>query len=83
MKRDTLEQQLFSWKDWKELDVGDFIFYDVTLKVPVGEFPAGTHFVLAAWMTSQSVLQLDDKEGQFHVFSLNVQAGEKLDALLP
>ena len=48
MERDTLEQQIFSWEDWDELDVGDLIFYDVTLKVPVGEFPAGTHFAYAA-----------------------------------
>jgi hypothetical protein len=35
--------QLFTWSpDWFQLDTWRFIFRNVTLKVPIGSFPAGS-----------------------------------------
>lgn len=39
-----MEKQLFDWVDWDQSDTTAFMFYDVTLRLPIGKFPAGTKF---------------------------------------
>lgn len=39
-----MEQQLFDWTGWDQQDTSAFIFYDVTLKVDIGEHKVGTKF---------------------------------------
>jgi hypothetical protein len=35
--------QLFEWSgDWEQLDTWRFIFRNVTLRIPIGSFPAGS-----------------------------------------
>ncbi len=80
MDRIALEKQVFDWDDWDETgEVGDMVFYDVTLKAPVGEFPTGTEFPLAFWMQGSSVLVLVDNQDEQHTFELNVSVGQKID----
>lgn len=79
MERDTLDHQLFSWEGVDLMDTADLQFYDVELKVPVGEYPAGTKFKAAFMLVSASMLILmDDKEEQ-HAYELKASVGEKID----
>jgi hypothetical protein len=83
MERNTLEQQLFLWVTWDEMDQCDLLFYDITLLVPVGEFPVGTKFESAVWLLSQSLLCLMDQDGTEHAFELKVSVGDKVVRPLP
>lgn len=43
-----MEGQFFSWEEWDEQDMCVLMFYDVTLKVPIKDIPAGTKFPWAS-----------------------------------
>lgn len=73
----SLEYQLFEWKQWDEMDIGDAIFYDVTLKVPVGEFKAGQKFHSVYWKGSDSTITFYDDNHTEYMFELKVSVGEK------
>jgi hypothetical protein len=74
-----MENQLFTWDGWDDAGVSDVQFYDVTLIVPVGEFPIGTKFPTAFWMGSQSLLSLIDSEEKEHLYEIKAFVGEKID----
>lgn len=77
--RKSIEQQLFTWEQWNEgADTADTVFYDVTLAVPVGDFPAGTKFTNAYFAGSGSFVVFLDEKHQEHVFELNVSVGRQL-----
>jgi len=63
-QHEGLETQLFSWDGWDLIDTGDFSFYDVTLKIKIGDYEVGTKFDAVAFMTSTSKLEFYDKNGQ-------------------
>ena len=79
MQRDTIENQLFDWETWDANSPGDLQFGDVTLKVQIGEFPAGTKFQSAFWIGTNSLLVLMDDKDQEHLYDLKVSVGEKVD----
>ena len=68
----SLEQQLFSWSEWDNTDVNNFMFYDIVLKVPIGDFPVGTKFVSAYFSNEQSFVQFTDETGKAYEFKLKV-----------
>jgi hypothetical protein len=37
-----METQLFDWKNWDSWDFAVNVYYDCTLKVPIGPYAAGT-----------------------------------------
>lgn len=41
MKNITAEQQLFTWKDWDQMDTATFTFYDCTVVSPFGPYVVG------------------------------------------
>lgn len=53
-----MERELFDWEGWDQQDTMDFTFYNVTLKVPVGPFPAGEKFDSALIAFNTGVLKL-------------------------
>ena len=71
----NIENQLFTWKGWDEHDTLDLQFYDVTLKVDIGEFKAGSNFETVAFLLSSSRLVLYDDLGGEHVFPLVLTVG--------
>jgi len=77
MDRGTLEKQLFDWDGWDEGGPMDLMFYNVVLKVPVGEFPAGEKFEFANFGGETSILQLG-RDGKYYEFELNVSVGALL-----
>jgi len=79
MERESLEQQLFSWKDWFEEGPMAMQFSDVELKVPVGPYSIGTHFPSAFIMGDISVLVSIDEAGEEHTFDLKMTVGEAVD----
>lgn len=58
-----LERQIFDWEGWDQFDTTGLNFYNVTLKVPVGEFPAGTKFSSADVDFGRSVMSLYVEDG--------------------
>lgn len=54
-----MENQLFEWKGWDEIDTMAFYFYDCTLKKQVGKFKAGNHFDSIAMMYDKAIIQLE------------------------
>lgn len=79
MERKTLEQQLFTWKQWDEgASHADFQFYEVELVAQVGDFPAGTKFPFAYLATSGSFVVFVDEQKQEHIYELVVSTGKKL-----
>lgn len=79
MERDTFDHQLFTWENWDQMEIGDLQFYDVTLKVQVGEFAPGTKFPAAFLIGSQSMLVLMDEKDQEHAYPVLLSTGEKID----
>lgn len=39
-----MQEQLFSSEGWDDCDTFSFIFYNVVLKVQIGDYPVGTKF---------------------------------------
>lgn len=67
----TLADQLFSWTGY-DGDIEQMYFYNVVLKIPIGDIPAGTYFCGALINFIKSTLQLDtcsevDEEENCHV----------------
>ena len=60
----TIENQIFSWKDWQQDDTSTFGFYEVALVVPVGPYPVGEIFAFASWCNERSTLELYKELGQ-------------------
>lgn len=79
MDRSTMENQLFTWDGWDDNGPGDMSFSDVELKVPVGDFPAGTKFPVAVWMGSASLLLLIDENQKEFAYELNISVGAQVD----
>jgi hypothetical protein len=79
MNNVALEQQVFDWTECEDAEVGDMIFYDITLKVALGEFPVGTKFISAFWMSTQGVVSVLDEDEEEHIFRISVSVGEKVD----
>ena len=78
-QRKSLEQQLFTWEQWNEgAEVTDTVFYDCTLTVQVGDFPAGTKFPTAYLAGSGSFVVFQDEAKQEHIFDLTLTVGRKL-----
>lgn len=69
---DSLEQQLFDWVDWEADNTGDMTFYNITLKVNIGNFTKGTKFHDALWKMTESKLVLVTDEGKEYTFNLGV-----------
>jgi hypothetical protein len=77
--RSGIENQLFEWEEWSEDSPANLQFSNVTLKVPVGDFPVGTKFELALLINSASLLILMDEEENEHAFDLKISVGDRVD----
>lgn len=76
----ALEEQIFEWEQWGEVgEPGSLQFADVTLKVDVGEFKAGTKFAAAFWSGSTGTVAFRTADEKTHIFRLAVAVGEKVD----
>jgi hypothetical protein len=74
----TIEKYLFDWDGWDEVGTMELQFYNVVLKVPIGEFPVGTKFQCATISCEASVIQLFETDTKYHEFELNFVVGAKL-----
>ena len=78
-KHKTIEDQLFTYEGWEYVSpTGDLEFENVTLKVAVGEYPAGTKFA-SALLSAAGILGLSDGEGNTFAHYLNVTIGDRVD----
>jgi len=75
MERDTIEHQLFDWEGWDQVGGMDLFFYNVTLKVKIGQFEAGTKLPGAALLIESSILSLVDQNNVEHAFELTLNVG--------
>lgn len=53
-----MEKQLFEWESYDIIDDGIYVFNDVTLKIPVGNLPAGSKFDFANLSFLDGILEL-------------------------
>lgn len=69
----SLERQLFEWNGWDLIESGTFIFYNVKLKCPIGQFPvdAEFHSAIVDYRTSQLHLYPSADE-TFHTFEMKI-----------
>jgi hypothetical protein len=71
-----IENQLFTWEKWEEVETMSLQFYEVVLKVQIGEFPVGTAFGCAVFDCNANLLQLfDEKKRTCYEFPLVVSVG--------
>lgn len=67
-----LESQLFNWEGWDDNGPMCPQFYQVILKVPVGEFPIGHKFPVAFFNGDKSTISFMDDDDVEHVFELRL-----------
>jgi hypothetical protein len=82
-----LEQQLFSWEGWDELETAVLQFSNCTLKVDVGEHLVGSKFDFIVFDMQSSKLALymttnnEDAENNLDevgVYELKISVGDRL-----
>lgn len=74
----SVEEQLFSWESWGQQDTLAFNYDKCILKVPIGNYPAGTYVDGISIDFNKSVLYLEDAEGQdIAQFALILSVGEQ------
>ena len=75
-KKDSLEYQLFTWKDWDQFDTAGFIFTEVVLVKDLGQFKVGEEFFCANIDYGKSKLELikDEEQKEVYVFDLGISA---------
>lgn len=77
---DSIETQLFSWKDCDQIDTLSTAYYNVVLKVQIGDNPPGTHFHCVILALDQSMISLyhngeeDDPSGIHYNLLLTIGA---------
>lgn len=57
-----MENQLFDWNGWDQQDTMGFTFYNVVLKIKIGDFEPGTKFEVADISYEHGYLQLFNEE---------------------
>jgi len=80
--RESIETSIFDWSEWDEDGPMALTFYNVTLKVPVGEFSAGAQFERAFINGENSYLQLVEDNGEYHEYELKFSVGDRLPSLI-
>lgn len=83
MDRMGLEDQLFTWDGWDINDPMALQFYNVELKVPIGEFPVGHKFPVAFLNGDHSFVSFMDENDQAHDFELILTVGNKITTESP
>jgi hypothetical protein len=81
MKRTPLVDSIFSFKTWADLGPGTLEFQDVTLKIPVGEFPAGHQFEAALLAESGSLLAFRsfiNEEEKVYAYNCSLTLGTQI-----
>ena len=85
----TLENQIFTWGGWDEVECGVFSFTDCALIVPVGsygpmselsDFPMGHKFPLIVFDTQKSEMRfyVDDSCEECLTYQLHLTVGRRL-----
>lgn len=74
LERQSIEQQLFINDSWEVVDYLILQYYDVVLKVDIGEFKAGSKFecVYLDFENSLIVLMMPDNSERKFVLKLSV-----------
>lgn len=74
----SIENQLLDWEDVDDCGLMRLSFQNVTLKVQIGKFPAGTKFSSAFFDGERSVLQLYNSDEEYFEFDLKISAVERV-----
>ena len=79
---DAIEHQLFDWISQGDdgSSYGDMTYWEVTLRVPIGEFPVGTKFKQVILFNSLSAISLTDDDDVDHIFQLHLTVGKQIDS---
>jgi hypothetical protein len=58
-----MEQQLFTWESWNDLDSLAFSFIDCTLKVDIGPYKAGQKLFCVEMNYGNGIVCIYDEDG--------------------
>ena len=72
MDHQSLERDLFDWKEWDEGDVMCISFHDITLKQDIGPFKKGDNFPWANIDFRSATLEIGISDTEFKSFKLNL-----------
>ena len=78
-QRASLENQIFVWDGWDDIGTIIFLYYNVELIVPVGEFPVGHKFPSAVFNGEESFVSFMDENKVQHTFELSLSVGKKME----
>lgn len=68
-----MEKQFFDWDYWDQIDALDFNFGNITLKVPIGSYPAGTKFEGANVSYSNGTIEFWEYGKDDSVMKINIE----------
>lgn len=71
-----MEEELFSWGEWDELDTGIMQYHNITLKVPMGKYLIDTKFTYCVVDTQGGRLILGSSGGEIK-FNLHFRVGDE------
>lgn len=71
-KEESLENQLFEWKDWDPTGEADMIFYGIKMKIKVAGMPEDDQIESVEWNASMSKVVFNFKDGSSRTFGLKV-----------
>lgn len=63
---------MFEWKEWDDLDVGSYLFYQCTLKVPIGNHKVGDILKHIVFEMDKSCLTLVNDDNTEEKFDLKI-----------
>lgn len=72
-KIDSLEQDLFSWEGWDEMDIMAINFHDIILKKDIGNLKKGSKFEWATIDFKSSQLEIGINENKSEKFKLKLE----------
>jgi hypothetical protein len=76
----TIEQKLFTWESWDEMDTSCLHFYNCELRKDVADLPAGTKFdgIFCDHQNSLIQFHFGDTGEDYRVFKLSYNIGEDI-----
>jgi len=78
MQRHALKSHLFSHSSCDDDGNGDWTFYLCTLKIEIGNYPAGSKFASIIWDETRSIIVLVNDDGEEFIFEIKVSVCQQI-----
>ena len=80
MKDKSIEQELFKWNGWDEMDTSCLYFYNCELVQDIADIPKGTKVpgILCDHQNGRMQIQFDEEGKDYRVFKIGYRIGEDI-----